>query len=248
MIRFQIRQFISVPYFIQLMVISTLTALIVQWLAWQAWGAVRPADAWTRAGMIGLWTTCTAAAGIIGFERFKGTLVHLVISPVGALRSCGCVVISAATFGLAAFVIAWSAWAVLTWSFDFDFFTFARFGEVALGVITFWIGAVAMCLLIAAIFVLTPNAITYEGLLAAPIFLFSGLMFTDSPAPFWISIISKFLPLSLPIDSLFSRPDALSWINLGQWLVCVCTWFVLAALAGRAALRKATEKGTLEVL
>ena len=38
-----------------------------------------------RGGVIGMWTTTTCAAGIVGFERYKGTLVHLILAPIGAL-------------------------------------------------------------------------------------------------------------------------------------------------------------------
>ena len=87
MTAFHIRQFVSVPYFVQVMAVTAAITALVQYLAVRAWGAVTPAQGWTRAGVIGLWSTATCAAGVIGFERHKGTLVHLVMAPVGALRS-----------------------------------------------------------------------------------------------------------------------------------------------------------------
>ena len=75
MLAFQFRQFISVPYFVQLMLVATLTTTLIQYLAQRAWGGVDPTAAWLRGGSIGMWTTVTAAAGIVGFERFKGGFV-----------------------------------------------------------------------------------------------------------------------------------------------------------------------------
>lgn len=248
LLAFHVRQFLGVAYFLQLMAVATITTTVVQFLAWLAWAEISPADAWVRAGAIGAWTTCTAAAGIIGFERFKGTLVHLVMAPIGALRACGYVVASAATFGLVAFPLAWATWALLARSVSFDPFTPARFGEVALGVATFWVGSLLMCFVVAALFVLTPNAITYEGLLLTPIFLLSGLMFTLSSPPAWIASASKFLPLSWPIDVLFGRAGSSFWAGFAMWLCCAVAWGFIAWLTGRAALRRATVTGTLEVV
>ena len=83
MTAFHIRQFVSVPYFVQVMAVTAAITALVQYLAVRAWGAVTPAQGWTRAGVIGLWSTATCAAGIIGFERHKGTLVHLVMARWG---------------------------------------------------------------------------------------------------------------------------------------------------------------------
>ena len=96
MLAFQFRQFISVPYFVQLLLVATLTTTLIQYLAQRAWGGVDPTAAWLRGGSIGMWTTVTAAAGIVGFERFKGTLVQLVIAPIGALKAVASVVSAAA--------------------------------------------------------------------------------------------------------------------------------------------------------
>ena len=62
MLAFQFRQFISVPYFVQLMLVATLTTPLIQYLAQRAWGGVDPTAAWLRGGSIGMWTTVTAAA------------------------------------------------------------------------------------------------------------------------------------------------------------------------------------------
>jgi len=45
MLAFQFRQFISVPYFVQLMLVATLTTTLIQYLAQRAWGGVDPTGA-----------------------------------------------------------------------------------------------------------------------------------------------------------------------------------------------------------
>lgn len=236
MTAFHIRQFVSVPYFVQVMAVTAAITALVQYLAVRAWGAVTPAQGWTRAGVIGLWSTATCAAGIIGFERHKGTLVHLVMAPVGALRSLAAVVSAAASFGLASFPVAWLTWAALDASIDFDPMGWARLGRIAVGALTLWCGALATSLVVAALFVLTPNAISYEGLLLVPVFLLSGVVFAASAIPSWLAVPSRLLPLTVPVDLLMGRSPG------------PAAWTCLAGLMGRRALRLATRAGTLEAV
>lgn len=243
---FHVRQFVSVPYFIQLMVITTITTTLVQYLAARAWGGITPTQGWVRGGVIGLWTTATCAAGIIGFERYKGTLVHLVMAPVGALRSLAAVVCSAASFGVLALPLSWLTWAVLSWSVSFTDLAGWVLPRLVLGAVMLLVGAMTLSLVVAAIFVLTPNAISYEGLLLVPVFIASGIMFTSTQRPEWIDVLSRLLPLRAPFDLLLGRavtvPDVLGWV------AAVVVWLALAAWLGRRALRLATRAGTLEVI
>lgn len=242
---FHIRQFVSVPYFIQLMVMTTTATTLVQFLAASAWGGITPTQGWVRGGVVGMWTT-TCAAGIIGFERHKGTLVHLVMAPVGALRSLAAVVCAAASFGLAAFPVAWCTWALLSTSVSFTGPGWEVWVRLALGAVMLLVGCLALSLVIAAMFVLTPNAIQYEGLLLVPVFVASGIVFTSTTPPVWLATVSRFLPLSVPFELLLGRVTSVA--ALVGWLVCAAAWLGLAAVLGRRALRLATRAGTLEVV
>lgn len=91
---FSLRQFLTVPYFIQLLISTVLGSVILQALAVHAAAqsseghSVDPTLAWTRAGIVGMWSVCIVSAGIINFERFRGTLVYLTCVPGPFLR-CG---------------------------------------------------------------------------------------------------------------------------------------------------------------
>lgn len=244
MTAFHVRQFVSVPYFIQVMVVATLTTTLVQYLAFNAWHGVTPTVVWVRGGVIGLWSTATCAAGIIGFERYKGTLVHLVLAPVGALRSLAAVVSAAASFGVLALPLSWATWSLLSWSVHAP--SWRRLAGVTAGTLMLWLGAVALSLAVAALFVLTPNAISYEGLLLVPVFLLSGLTFLGSGAPGWLQPLSRLLPVGLPVQVLLGGPVSVS--ALAGWTCSTLAWAALAGLLGRAALVRATRTGTLEVV
>lgn len=243
---FHVRQFVSVPYFIQLMVMTTTSTTLVQFLAASAWGGITPTQGWVRGGVVGMWTTTTCAAGIIGFERYKGTLVHLVMAPVGALRSLAAVVCAAASFSLVAFPVAWCTWALLSTSVSFTGPGWEVWARLTAGALMLLVGCLALSLVIAALFVLTPNAIQYEGLLLVPVLVVSGIVFTSTTPPAWLAVVSRFLPLSVPFELLLGR--ATSEVALGAWLVCTAAWLGLAAFLGRRALRLATRTGTLEVI
>ena len=104
---FSLRQFLTVPYFLQLLLLSTFGATALQALAAGAW----PVDAtlaWTRAGIIGTWNMCIVSAGILNFERYRGTFVYLLNGAVNPLRALAAVVSTASIFGLAALPLAWA--------------------------------------------------------------------------------------------------------------------------------------------
>lgn len=243
---FHIRQFITVPYFVQVMVVTTVTTTLVQFLASSAWSSISPTQGWVRGGVIGVWTTSTFAAGIIGFERYKGTLIHLVIAPIGALRAIASVVSAAASFGIFAMPLSWVTWAILSRSINFTPMNQWKGLNFLGGSILLLIGCLTLSLVIAAIFVLTPNAISYEGLLLVPVFIASGIVVTSTSPPRWLDIISSLLPLRLPFNLLLGRP--VSVLDILGWCIIVMAWIVLAISLGRKALTLATRMGSLEVI
>lgn len=243
MLGFQLRQFVTVPYFPQLMLTATLAMVVVQALAYAAWDG----DAhvlWLRAGAIGMWTVSTVAAGSIGFERARGTLVYLITAPIGALRTIFTVVTSAATFGLAAFPVAWLGWAALMLVTGGPLASL-RVGPVFVGqVALLWAACLGMSLIVAALFVLTPNAIAYEELLLAPIMIGSGIVFTTAE-PEWLAAVGWVLPMQDAVDALYGRADATTVI---RGIVLCALWFALATVLAARALRLAQRQGTIEVV
>ncbi|MBD3689028.1 ABC transporter permease [Nanchangia anserum] len=227
------------------MVMATISATLVQFFAFSAWGAITPTQGWVRGGVIGMWSVATTAAGIVGFQRYRGTLVYLVLAPVGALRVLAALVASAATCGLGAFPLAWVTWALCAGSVSFTTTDAVGWARIAAGVVALFIGCVSLSFAVATLFVLTPNAISYEGLVLVPVFLASGILFTSS-APGWVGITSALLPLRLPFELLSLGP--ISTVSLWAWPLSVAAWSVLSWLGAKRAIRLATRAGTLEVI
>ena len=244
---FSLRQFLTVPYFLQLLLLSTFGATALQALAAGAW----PVDAtlaWTRAGIIGTWNMCIVAAGILNFERYRGTFVYLLNGAVNPLRALAAVVSTASIFGLAALPLAWVFWALCTFSVDFTDFTQVG-ARYLVGLPLLWVSCLAVTFVIAGFFVATPNAIAYEELLLVPVFVASGVLFTESSAPAWLDALGTLIPIQAPVKVLLGQMPMNSFGDfLGVVLqTCAVTalWMLAAYLLGRRALRAATVHGTL---
>ena len=92
MVWFHLRQFARVGYFVGLLVSSTTSMFLLQLLAMRA--ATRPIlspdpQLWVRAALVGMWSVCTVSAGMIGFQRMQGTLVHVLFSPRSPIVTLG---------------------------------------------------------------------------------------------------------------------------------------------------------------
>jgi len=241
MLAFHVRLFAVNSYFIQTLFTSTLSILFLQALvASHADGA--ESEIWIRAAIIGSWTVSSVATGLIGFQRYQGTLVYLVVSDAGPAKSLVPVVASASVFAIAAFPLSLAVSIAIglpvsvnsVWAF-------------IVAVLVFLIGTTSMCLVIAALFVLTPNAIAYESIVAIPIVLLSGVFFDPTTiGPFgWITrvfpITSAVQILKHPeFDSSFGRELLIS-------IAVSLVWLAAGFFAGRLALRAATRTGTLEM-
>lgn len=244
MLVFHLRLFGKNTYFSQLMVTSTLSILALQLLAAHGNGAPDSEPLWLRAGMVGTWSVCTVAAGMIGFQRFQGTLVHLLMTPSSPSRTLLPLVASAATFGLLAFPLAGLGSAV--------------FGRVpsagswtvlALGVLLFWLSCLSISSLVSAVFVLTPNAITYEGLLTVPLVLLSGVFGIPAAVPSAVVALTYALPTTPAVRIVLDQPTGTELATLLLACVGLCLlWGAAARWALFRAARRARVTGTLEVV
>ncbi len=242
---FHTEQFARNGYFVQLLLTSTLGLVALQALAARAPGAQDTDLGWLRAGMVGTWTVCTVAAGMIGYQRFQGALVHLMRSPLPTYRTLLPVVGAASVFGLAALPLA----AIASW---------ATGQPVALGPLlptigaaaAFWLACLSVSAVVGMLFVLTPNAMTYEGLLAVPLVLASGVFGTPSGVPDLLVAVTHVLPTRSGVEVL---QQAVHGSGPGPLLVLECllvsaAWLLVARWSADVVARRATAAGTLEVV
>ena len=71
---FQFKLYISNQYFFWLTITSTVSIFILQYTIAYANHGLNDPMVWIRSAVFGLWSSCTTAAGSIGYQRFQGTL------------------------------------------------------------------------------------------------------------------------------------------------------------------------------
>lgn len=238
---FHLRVFARNGYFVWLTVGSTLSLLLLQSVAAYAAGVPLEAAVWLRAGVFGLWSCATTAAGAVGFQRFQGTLPYLLNSATSDLVSLAALLVPAASFGLLSFPLAFAGALLLGAQAALP--TAAMLAAIAM----LWLGAVVLDFGIAAFFVLTPNALVYEELTTLPIMLAAGL-FTLPPALQGIGAALRWvLPIAAPVHLLLEGAAFGFW-EIAQFAVSTLLWLVLSCVLARRLLDAARAGGKLGVM
>ena len=165
--------------------------------------------------------------------------------PAAGARSGG---LNCLHFGPAALPLAWAFWALCTFSVGFTDFTQVG-AHYLVGLPLLWVSCLAVTFVIAGFFVATPNAIAYEELLLVPVFVASGVLFTESSAPAWLDALGTLIPIQAPVKVLLGQMPMNSFGDFLGMVVQTCAvtalWMLAGYLLGRRALRAATVHGTL---
>ena len=182
---------------------------------------------------MGMWSVCTVSAGMIGFQRMQGTLVHVLFSPRSPIVTLGPIVAAGSCFGILSFPLA----AGLAVVFH------QPVGVInGVGLPLYWLACLSVSVVVAATFVFTRNAIAYEPLLLVPMIVLSGVF--GSPLP-QLAAVGWVIPTSHAIAVLIT-PN----IDPGRivaTLAVSAAWLASGGWLARIALQRATVAGTLEV-
>lgn len=243
MLRFHTRVFARNSYFVQLVITSTGGIAILQVLAAHAGGVVHGTD-WLRPGVVGLWTVSTVSAGMIGYQRFQGTLVHLLMSPLPPERVLFPLLGSASVFGLAAFPISALVCGVGGMPVEVG-----RGAGLAVAIVVTWLACLALSWCVGMLFVLTPNAMTYESLLGIPLVLLSGVFGSPADVSPALDAVAHLLPTRTAVDALTA---AVSGGPLGppvaESVATSAVFLVLGVILARLVTRRATRTGNVELI
>jgi len=245
MLVFHARLFRHNTYFFQLLLTTTIGMVAMQALVARAPGAELSELGWLRAGMVGTWTLCAVAVGMLGYQNFQGTLVHLVRTPFAAARTLLPVVGAASVFGLAALPLA----ALVAWALGLPV-ALPHLGPFLLALLLFWLACLAVCSLVGIFFVLTPSAITYESLVSIPVVLLSGVFGTPPFIPAIVAASSYLLPTRLAVSILVqvTTGGGLPWPAVGAVLLLSLLWLAAAWWGTGVVSRRATITGKLELV
>lgn len=237
---FHLRLFARNGYFFWLMVSTTVSVLLLQYVASYAAGSAADETIWLRAGIFGLWSCATTAAGAIGFQRFQGTLPYLLNNVTSDAVSLAALIVPASSFGLLSFPLSWLAAKAL------GITTTIALQIVTVTVLMLWIGAIILDFGIAALFVFTPNAIVYEDLITIPILLAAGLFGSPPFLQNAVFFLRWILPIAVPIQILLG--DDFTAFSLLQFSVSSIFWLIVSGVLGKKLLDGAKANGKLGVM
>lgn len=232
---FHIKVYIRNQYFLWLPIISTITIFLLQYLTAHGYQRLDDPYLWIRSAIFGLWASATTATGSIGFQRHQGTLAYLINTGVNDFMSLTALILPASTFGLISFPLSYAL------AHIFNIQVTELTVEFVLLALMLWLSVAVMDMLIAAFFVLTPNAIVYEELIHVPILLLSGLLgqgtFFDH-----ISLYTQWIiPLVYPVRKLLTTSDPS--YSIWSYIFSLTIWLILAISLGSILLRKAKKDG-----
>lgn len=242
---FHSRQMLRNSFFVQLLFVTPVSFVAVKALISSGLDVPVSDYLWFEAGAAGMWSMTTMAAGMIGFQRFQGTLPFLAISPHTPSGVFTPLIASTTCSGLLCFPIAALATILcggrIGWSYSPAIWLF-------LGLLV--IGCVAAALTIAVFFVLSRNAVVYEVLLVVPVWILSGIVTSTDSFPPLLKAVSLLSPLTGPATSVRSliagKPPELMWVVVSAFVILL--WFAVARLGLRRALRRARSQGTLALI
>jgi ABC-2 type transport system permease protein len=232
------RQLLRTPFFLQEALLSPLVFFFLRTLGELGSGQHLPGRLWVDGSIAGLWATTTLAVGIIGFQRFQGTLEHLAMSVLAPGRVFGSLAASATLIGVIGIPLCLIAQLLVSGRIEITV------GEVV-GVLCAMIACAASASLMASVFVLLRSATVYEPLILAPVWLLTGVALPLTSLPGWLVPIALLHPLTAAVlaTRASSPVGIISFAALS--LVTAGVWLAVASLTMRSAMRRARIAGTL---
>lgn len=239
---FHLKLFAKNSYFRTIVFVTTISFVLVQYVAAYAVQDLGNKTIWLRAGIIGTWAAGTSAAGVIPFQRAQGTLGYILDSRKGDAFSLSTLIIPAACFGLLSFPIAF----VTSYALGIDVSS-SNWLLLMLGILSLWFSVILLDFVVAGSFVLTPNAFLYEGILMAPILIGAGIYKLPGKWDTMINATGYVLPMTTPVK-LILNPTTVTYIDLIQMIVCSIIWLVIAKLLLVFCLKKVRINGDMEAI
>lgn len=243
---FLFKNFMKVGYFRQLFFTSTLAAFLIlvivnnpQYLP--ASQLMAPEVIWKKTAFIGFWSTCTAAAGILGMARFQGVLASVVLSAKGGRTALLMLISPPALLGTLAFPLAFAATSL--WYEQLGSLSGTDLYYCLLIILVGYL----MTVPIAAIFLVSRHATTYELLILIPLLALSGILWWPVGVPSALKIL--LMPQALPIYGFFTQTpfSGLGLYQMVAFLIALLVWGGLGGYLVRVLFNQALRNGALEL-
>ena len=244
MTMFHVRHLLSIPFFRQTALLTPVGFALLKILT-AGWHA--DASVWFDAAVSGLWATTTTATGIIGFQRFQGTLQYLALGVRPAWTAFMPVVAASALIGVAGLPAALA----VTLPFVQDGPGRDLPDRLACWVVGYLLAVLSCCVsaaVLSSLFVLSRHAIAFETLIQTPMWLLCGIVTPIDALPAPVRAIARLFPLTYAVHAAQSgAADASLALEAAGCLALCLVYAAAAALGLRAALSRAMKEGTLDL-
>ncbi|MGH3912906.1 MAG: ABC transporter permease [Pseudonocardiaceae bacterium] len=238
---FHLRLLLRNSYFMQLALTTPLVFLLLRRLA-----SAHTADptAWMDACTVGMWSTTATAVGLIGFQRFEGTLEHLVMTPRPLSTVLAPMVSACSLLGFVGLplVIALSYFLDLPIRIEHPMWW-------ACGVLLLTIACASCAFCLSGLFVITRHALVYEPVLIAPAMLLTGVAIAYDRLPLFGKVAGFAFPVTGAVQLLHhgvgaaDNGSAIGWAV--QSLLAAAAFVLSARVLLRFAESKARQDATL---
>lgn len=249
---FQLKSLAHTSFFMINAVLTPLCFLLMKAVAEAGgaqYGGGQPAGssmataAWVDASMAGLWSSTTLAVGIIGYQRYVGTLQYLATSVVPPTQVFLPVVAASAMLGCVGVPVSWVAESILK----------ARFvpvtGMQLFGYCLAVLACVASAALLAGLFVLFSRATVYEPLILLPIWMLSGIVASTDSLPWVVRGIALFHPLTSAVRVAHASTLSAEVVGFAALsILLTVVYMIIAQRMMHIILRKAIQEGSLNLL
>lgn len=238
MIGFQLKLYVKNSYFVNLVIISTTSMLLYEYLA-NFVGKNYSGKEWLIAGIMGMWASCTTSAGALGFQQWQGTLPYLLNSVIPREEALIAVLSPAALYGLMSFPLARIEVAILQMPAEYEDF------QLVIGIILFWLAATILSYFISLLFILSRNAFEYEDLVLLPILLLSGLLNVPTYIVPFIKPLQILSPLSFPIEIIYHYKFKFSFMVM--YILVLVIFVFISKLLTNVVIKRAFKEGRLNI-
>lgn len=238
LITFQLKLYLKNNYFISLVLISTTTLLLYEYLASYP-SKSYSGNEWLIAGVMGLWSSCTTSAGALGYQRFQGTLIHLLNSGISTIQVLISIISPAAIYGLIAFPLA----AIESFILQIPINNVNY--NTLIGIILFWLAATVLSYFISLLFILSKNSLEYEELILLPVLLLSGLL--PLPKAIFAHIYPAQLlsPLTVPIKIIYGQHTTV--LEIISYFLIILIFAYIGKHLTNVVIKRAIKEGRLAV-
>lgn len=219
---FHFRTLLRNSYFVTLLITSTLSVVLLQYIVLYSSNSTTDSIIWLRSGIFGMWSIAVTSAGIIGFQRYQGTLPYLLNNQISDQVSMFGLVISTTHLGILAFPLSY----LFTLLLGIDNMSITPI--MMLAIFLLYIGCAIMSFLIAFIFVLTKNAIIYEPLITIPVLIVSGIFSLGNTIDRFMSVFAWLIPIASPIKLILGYSNSFILQSVSSILIFSIISFTLS--------------------